>query len=308
MALSGEPQGDRSDLDLAAARRAAHLSARQTQPPWLQAEGAGRREDRLAILRQPPATWLDDSAAPPDAALRALLARRYPKSQGFSAFLDADRPPEAIKNEAPISGLTRWLRGARPGVAWPGQAELLWSNMRLHAGADARGLLARWHGWLAVDGVLMFSCLGPDTLRELRALYAQAGWPPPAQDFVDMHDWGDRLVHAGFSGPVMDVERLTLTWPSPSALLTELRGLGRNLHPARYAGLRTPRWRERLLRALAERAGTDGRIAMSFEIVYGHAIKPAPRAALEPETAVTLSDMRDMLRAHNARGPRGRAG
>jgi malonyl-CoA O-methyltransferase len=149
--------------------------------------------------------------------------------------------------------------------------------MRLHAGADARGLLARWHGWLAVDGVLMFSCLGPDTLRELRALYAQAGWPPPAQDFVDMHDWGDRLVHAGFSGPVMDVERLTLTWPSPSALLTELRGLGRNLHPARYAGLRTPRWRERLLRALAERAGTDGRIAMSFEIVYGHAIKPAPR-------------------------------
>ena len=106
----------------------------------------------------------------------------------------------------------------------------------------------------------------------------------------------------------MDVEPLTLTWPSPSALLTELRGLGRNLHPARYAGLRTPRWRERLLRALAERAGRDGRIAMSFEIVYGHAIKPAPRAALEPETAVALSDMRDMLRAHNARGPRGRAG
>ena len=57
-----------------------------------------------------------------------------------------------------------------------------------------QALIAQWHRALAVDGFLMFSCLGPDTLRELRALYRALGWPPPAHDFTDMHDWGDMLV------------------------------------------------------------------------------------------------------------------
>ena len=91
----------------------------------------------------------------------------------------------------------------------------------------------------------MFSCLGPDTLRELRGLYRALGWPPPAHDFTDMHDWGDMLVHAGFAEPVMDMERITLTWETPQRLLEELRELGANLHPAtlspRCAGARWKR-------------------------------------------------------------------
>ena len=46
-----------------------------------------------------------------------------------------------------------------------------------------------------------------------------------------MHDWGDMLVHAGFAEPVMDMERIVLTWATPEAALAELRTLGRNLHP-----------------------------------------------------------------------------
>ena len=74
-------------------------------------------------------------------------------------------------------------------------------------GAPIRAaLFERWQRALAVDGFVMFSCLGPGTLRELRALYARLGWRAPAQDFIDMHDLGDMLVHAGFADPVMDQE------------------------------------------------------------------------------------------------------
>ena len=92
----------------------------------------------------------------------------------------------------------------------------------------------------------MFSCLGPDTLRELRSLYRSLGWPPPGHDFTDMHDWGDMLVHAGFAEPVMDMERITLTWETPQQVLDELRELGSNLHPDRFAALRGKEWKRQL--------------------------------------------------------------
>jgi malonyl-CoA O-methyltransferase len=149
----------------------------------------------------------------------------------------------------------------------------------------------------------MFSCLGPDTLAELRDLYAALGWPPPASDFTDMHDWGDMLVHAGFAEPVMDMERITLTWADADALLAELRELGANLHPARFAALRSRGWRERLRQALQGRlAGPDGRLALRFEIIYGHALKPAPRVRMGAESAVSLQDMKALL--HGGRAPR----
>jgi malonyl-CoA O-methyltransferase len=91
---------------------------------------------------------------------------------------------------------------------------MLWANMQLHMAADPQALIAQWQQALEVDGFLMFSCLGPDTLRELRAVYAALGWPPPAHEFTDMHDWGDMLVASGFAEPVIDMERITLSCAS----------------------------------------------------------------------------------------------
>jgi len=113
-----------------------------------------------------------------------------------------------------------------------------------------------------------------------------------------MHDWGDMLVHAGFAEPVMDMERIVLTWPTAEAALAELRTLGRNLHRARFPGLRGRTWHRTLRRALPDvalSAEGAGRIALTFEIIYGHAFKPAPRVALAAESAVSLREMRSML-------------
>ena len=152
---------------------------------------------------------------------------------------------------------------------------------------------------LAQDGFLMFSCLGPDTLIELRTLYAELGWPEPSHAFTDMHDWGDMLVHAGFAEPVMDMERITLTFATPERLLAELRTLGRNLHVGRFAALRGRGWQAKLLQALDQRLRRGDQLALSFEIIYGHAFKPAPRAQVSEQTAVSLDAMRSMLRGAN---------
>ena len=168
--------------------------------------------------------------------------------------------------------------------------------MALHTAADPEGLIAQWHRALAVDGYLMFSCLGPDTLRELHAVYADLGWPPAGHAFTDMHDWGDMLVHAGFAEPVMDMERITLTFESPARLLQELRELGCNLHPARFPGLRGRQWRAQLEMRLA-RAAESGRLPLTFEVIYGHAMKPQPRVRLDAHSAVSLQDMRAMLQS-----------
>jgi malonyl-CoA O-methyltransferase len=118
-----------------------------------------------------------------------------------------------------------------------------------------------------------------------------------------MHDWGDMLVHAGFAEPVMDMERITLAFDTPARLLQELRELGANLHPGRFPALRGRGWRARLEREIAQQLRTsEGRLALTFEVIYGHAIRPLPRARMGEESAVPLADLRAMLQADRSRG------
>jgi malonyl-CoA O-methyltransferase len=158
-------------------------------------------------------------------------------------------------------------------------------------------LLQKWHQLLAVDGFLMFSCLGPDTLRELDEVYQSQGWPPACHAFTDMHDWGDMLVQAGFAEPVMDMERITLTYATPESLLAEFRLLGRNLHRDRFAGLRGKQWLAQLQSALLSLAKPEqnGRLSLTVEVIYGHALKPLPRLKVRSESSVSLQDMRTLL-------------
>ena len=178
-----------------------------------------------------------------------------------------------------------------------GTADMLWANMALHAADDPQALLGAWHAALKVDGFLMFSCLGPDTAKELHEVYNLLGWPPAGHQLTDMHDWGDMLVQTGFAEPVMDMERITLTYETPARLLAELGELGRNFHPGRFAGLRGRAWKAKLEAALDAHLvkGDDGRLNLTFEIIYGHALKAAPKIKLSALSAVSEADMRSML-------------
>ena len=276
--------------------------ARQVSPqsPWLHEEVARRMEERLQWIRLQPAAWAHWAPLRGGLQAQALIARRYPDAECFMMEAPVERVQEAIKSIAkPWWNPARW-RAAPVRLQSPpdGGVQMLWANMALHMAADPQALIAQWHRALATDGFLMFSCLGPDTVRELRGLYAALGWPPAGHELTDMHDWGDMLVNAGFAEPVMDMERITLTYDSPARLLQDLRELGRNLHPRRFAALRGRRWRAQLEAALAQHlAGPagDGRLSLTFEIIYGHALKPPPRVRVSAHSAVSLRDMRAML-------------
>ena len=172
----------------------------------------------------------------------------------------------------------------------------IWANMMLHLAPDVPKLLSHWHQSLQTNGVLIFSTLGPDSFASLREIYVRKGWGPPAQDFADMHHLGDALVKAGFADPVMDQEHLTLTWSDASAFLEEVRTWGQNAHAKRYRGLRNRRWYKQLLLALEELKQADGRIAVELELVYGHAIKPLPKVALDSVAHISFDQMREMVR------------
>ena len=273
--------------------------------PWLHAEIARRMAERLAIIRLQPRRIIEWSGALGGGG--PLLRSAYPAAARWiiepqAALVELSRRAE----RAAWWTARRWTRPAvqvlGEGEPLPSEIELLWANMVLHAVADPPALIARWHEALAVDGFVMFSCFGPDTLAEIRASYRRAGWPTPGVDFVDMHDLGDMLVHAGFADPVMDQEQLTLTWPTPEALIAELRGLGGNVSPARCQGLRTPRWKGRLMQALDGLRGADGRLALRFEVVYGHAFKAPPKVRPQQDTKVSLDAMRAMVRRRRAPG------
>jgi malonyl-CoA O-methyltransferase len=291
-------------LDERAVRRIVRRLGRAAQPPWLHTEVARRMAERLAVILRTPDTVIDWSGWL--GASEEVLQAAYPRARRL--VVEAD---DALRTRAESARGRSWWHGLRAAVGAGGPAvevmapqqlpaaagELLWANMSLHGAADPLALMREWHRVLAVDGFLMCSTLGPGSLEALSALYTDAGWGAPMAPFVDMHDLGDMLVQAGFADPVMDQETVTLTWPSPVAALAELRALGGNAHPQRAAGLRTPRWRDALLQALARRTDAQGRIVLRFEIAYGHAFRPVSRATVQAETAVSLDAMREMVRS-----------
>lgn len=233
------------------------------------AREVGRRMgERLEYVRLTPRRCADIGCATGDGV--RLLQQRYPAAQALA--LDYALPMLATVRER--AGWWARLRGQAPACvnadvrALPlaaGSLDLVWSNLMLHWLPDLRPAFAELQRVLAVDGLLHFAMLGPDTLRELRTL----GAPIPA--FPDMHDIGDLLVAAGFADPVMEMEMLTLTYPTPRVFLADQRRLG--VRDALLGRLSWRQWRE----VFAAWERQDGQLPARFEIVYGHAWKTAPR-------------------------------
>lgn len=253
-----------------------------------------RLQERLDVIRLAPERIVDVGCGA--GASAAALLQRYAQAQWLGAdlsdaMLRQMRPPARRFWQAP-----RAHRLVAEGATLPlpeASVDLVYSNLMLHWHPAPHTVFPEWLRVLRVDGLLLFSCFGPDTLKELRAAFAEA-WPAARPlPFVDMHDFGDMMVAAGFATPVMDVETLRLTYPSPQALLREIAALGGNPRDDRPPSLPSPRVARAVHAALARRAGADGRIALTFEIAYGHAWKPAPR--MPGTTSISVDALRASL-------------
>lgn len=153
--------------------------------------------------------------------------------------------------------------------------DLILSNATLQWCNDLDAAFAECLRVLSPDGLLMFSTFGPDTLQELRRAWSSVDGHTHVSPFTDMHDLGDGLLRARFADPVMDVERLTVTYETLHDLMTDLKGIGaRNATVARPPGLTGPRRLAAVQAAYECNRLPDGRLPASFEVVYGHAWAP----------------------------------
>lgn len=151
---------------------------------------------------------------------------------------------------------------------------------------------------LRPNGLFMFTTFGPDTLKELRNAFKAVDNKPHVNTFVDMHDVGDILSHVGFGDPVMDQEAITLTYSALIPMLRELKGIGaHNVLPGRETGLMS-RARWRLLEESYEQFRRDGRLPATYEVVYGHAWKPAftKQSAKDGEQKIALPEFKRMVK------------
>ncbi len=248
--------------------------------------------ERLQYILLDPGRVLDAGCGEGHGAKR--LAERYPGAQVLA--LDFALPMlQAARSQD--SWLRRVLKHARADylcadfAAVPLSAasvDLAWSNLALHCAGDPQPVLKELHRVLKVEGLLMFSCYGPDTLKELKSAFAAHAGAARVHSFIDMHDLGDMLSACGYSAPVMDMEVITLTYADVDALLADLRATGQqNALAGRRRGL-TGKGVLVAMRAAYEKLRRDGRLPATFEIVYGHAWKPQQRVSDDGRAIVRL--------------------
>jgi malonyl-CoA O-methyltransferase len=247
---------------------------------------------RLEVIRSEPTVILDLGSGTGHGS--RALKKRFPK-----AIVIAMDFAEAMLrvSRKQSSWLRPFERVCADGYALPfktGSVDWVVSNAMLHCCEQPDAVLAEVQRILKPSGVFSFCTFGPDTLRELRNAWSQVDALTHVQPFIDMHDLGDALVRAGFGDPVLDVESVTLTYPTFEALLAELKSTGSLYAPSPHTGL-DARGRLTSLAAAYEQFRDQGSLPISIEGVFGLAWQPQnPRrsSTLAGETRVPLSALR----------------
>jgi malonyl-CoA O-methyltransferase len=270
---------DKREVARAFGRAAANYDERAV----LQREVTERLDERLGLMNIAPGRVLDAGCGT-GLGLR-LLKARYPKAVVVGLDLALPMLQMARRQDAD-QGLSSFIRRLLPGGTPPPQhlcadierlpfrtssLDLVWSSLALQWVSDPEATFRELHRVMAPRGLLLFATFGPDTLKELRRAFAQVDGGAHVSTFIDLHDIGDMLVHAGFQHPVMEMEMLTLTYADLKPLLRDLKGIGaHNAAADRARGMMgKSAWRK--LQQAYESFRRDARLPATYEVIYGHA-------------------------------------
>ncbi|SEW21862.1 malonyl-ACP O-methyltransferase BioC [Luteibacter sp. 329MFSha] len=238
----------------------------------LQREVQSTLVERLELYEQVPEVVLDVGAGTGRGS--AALKKRYPKAQVIAVDLALPMLKQAKQHASWLKPFGRVVADAYALPVPDRSVDVLFSNLCFQWCEDVSRLFAECARVLKPGGLLLFSTFGPDTLKELRAAWAEADQQAHVARFLDMHDVGDAMLVQGLKDPVLFAERYTLTYPTPRALLDELKGLGANNADAgRPRGLTGKTHYRRMLDAY-EAMRSDGVIPSTWEVVTGHAWGP----------------------------------
>lgn len=267
---SQSPPRDEYYLDPRDVRRSfAAASSTYDQASRIQAEIRARLLERLDLVRIEPKLVVDLGAGT-GVASRAL-SQRYPSAHVIA--LDASLPMLQLARRQ-LGWLRRFSRVSSCASSLPLQEssiDLVFSNLMLQWCNEPHRVFLEIRRVLRPHGLLTFTTLGPDTLKELRDAWRRIDMRTHVNRFIDMHDLGDVLMRSGFADPVMDTEQLTVTYPSFDSLAADLKKTGsHNINAGRPRGLTG----QRTLRAVRQQLEShrhDGLLPMTVEVVYGHA-------------------------------------
>jgi SAM-dependent methyltransferase len=271
-------------------RRRARLARGFADAGFLTAEVTARLLDRLEDIRRdfPRVLVLGGQQG----ILERTLAGRF----GIELLVTTDTVPGMLGAARPSTLQVLADEEALP--FGPGRFDAVLSVMLLHWVNDLPGTLAQISTCLKPDGLLLLAFPGGETLYELRQCLLQAeleiegGISPRVSPMTDVRDAGGLLQRAGLALPVVDAERITVTYADPLRLMRELARMGEgNALLQRRPG---PLRRMTLARACAlyvEQFGdAEGRVPATFDILFLTGWKPAPgQPRPKPRGSATIS-------------------
>ncbi len=235
----------------------------------LEQEVASRLLDRLEFHRLTPQRIVDLGCGTGQAS--AGLKKRFRKAQ----VIGLDSSHAMLVQLRRRSGVLRRLSAVCADMsALPladQSSELLFSNLAMQWCPDPVSLFAEFRRVLTPGGMLLFSSFGPASLRELRAVWAEADGTAQTMEFVDILQVGDALMAAGFQEPVIDADRITVSYPDIDSLVRELEATGTSGFLQGRSSLAEAK---DYLEKAYEPFRVEGRYPVTYEIIYGTAFGP----------------------------------
>ncbi|MFL6550841.1 MAG: malonyl-ACP O-methyltransferase BioC [Povalibacter sp.] len=236
--------------------------------------------ERLDVVRLKPENILDLGAGTGQGS--RSLQERYSRALIVAFDLSLQMLIRARRQQRWLRPFQRVAGDAHRLPLRDSTIDMVFSNLMLQWSHDPDAIFKELRRVMRPQGLLTFATLGPDTLKEIRTAWRQVDNYTHVHRFIDMHDWGDALMRAGFAEPVMDTERLTITYADSKSLFAELRSTGStNVSLGRRQGLMS----RRVAGLFEESHSThrrDGLWPVTLEVVYGHAwtaesTKPRPQ-------------------------------
>ena len=251
--------------------------------------------DSLDIIQIAPKTILDIGAGTGYCA--RALDRRYPKAR--TILLDISHAMLAYASSKNKRWRTRQRYLCADAEVLPlanASIDFIFSSLTFQWCNELDQVFAECRRVLKPEGLLLFSSLGPDTLRELRVAWSDVDGSPHINQFIDMHDVGDALIRAGFSSPVLECDVMTVNYDDVFGVMRDLRGIGAvNNLDGRRRGLSTMNKFKRMAKGY-EKHRREGKLPATYEVVYGHAWCPKPSARPQDGSTVATFPFADIQR------------
>lgn len=264
-------------------------SSNYTRAAFLQKEVTQRLDERLDYIKITPQRIIDLGCGTGFGINE--LQKRYPQAELFGVDI-----AEKILHQAKSQMDHNYVCADAMVLPFADQSvDLIFSSLLLQWCNELLPTLKECYRVLRDGGLFLFTTLGPDTLQELRYSWAQIDKLPHVNEFLDMHDVGDALMHAHFSDPVVDMEYITLTFKDLNSLLKNLKEIG-----AVYSGKdrrKTLTGKSKLIQ-LAKHyqqfANAENYLPATYEVIYGLAWK-LPRTPKKNPSEIFI-DVKDIHR------------